>query len=119
MEQQDKAIVGRVSFANGEKIEYTNAQEYVKCVAEELPYRATSGFQFETLTDDPHTRKAVDDLYYDHFGEENPRPLEDYYKNGKPMDAEIGIRETGVLQPVHHRRDPGRSGRPRHLRFHL
>ena len=122
MEQQDKAIVGRVSFANGEKIEYTNAQEYIRCVAEELPYRATSGFQFETLTDDPHTRKAVDDLYYDHFGEENPRPLEDYYKNGKPTDvekaaanereeplgAEIGIRETGVPVGLLNRRiEPG------------
>ena len=117
MEQQDKAIVGRVSFANGEKIEYTNAQEYVKCVAEELPYRATSGFQFETLTDDPQTRKAVDDLVCNEYGEENPCPLENYYNDvekaaanerEEPLDAEIGIRETGVPVGLLNRRiEPG------------
>ena len=41
-------------------------------------YHATSGFHYETLTDDPQMRKAVDDILYDLYGEENPRPLEDY-----------------------------------------
>ena len=34
--------------------------------------------RYETLTDDPAIRKQVDDILYDLYGEENPRPLEDY-----------------------------------------
>ena len=71
-------MVGRVSFANGERLEYTDADEYLRCVREELPYHQTSGFRYETLTDDPAVRKAVDDILYDLYGDENPCPLEDY-----------------------------------------
>ena len=42
------------------------------------------GFRFETLTDDPAVRKAVDDMVYDLYGEENPRPLEDYVSRQGP-----------------------------------
>ena len=37
-----------------------------------------TGFRYETLTDDPAVRKQADDILYDLYGEENPRPLEDY-----------------------------------------
>lgn len=77
-EQGEKPLVGRISFANGERLEYTDADEYLRCVREELPYRPTSGFRYETLTDDPAVRKAVDDILYDLYGEENPYSLEDY-----------------------------------------
>lgn len=50
--QGEKPLVGRVSFANGERLEYTDADEYLRCVREELPYHQTSGFHYETLTDD-------------------------------------------------------------------
>lgn len=76
--REEKPVVGRVSFASGEQMEYTDAEEYLQCVREELPYRQTSGFRYETLTDDPAVRKAVDDILYDFCGEENPRSLEDY-----------------------------------------
>ena len=76
--QAQKQLIGRVSFASGEQIEYTDPAEYLKTVKEELPYRDTSGFRFETLTSDPEVRKAVDDMIYGLYGEENPRPLEDY-----------------------------------------
>ena len=49
-----------------------------RTIREELPCRDVTGFRFETLTDDPAVRKAVDDMIYDLYGEENPRPLEDY-----------------------------------------
>lgn len=75
---REAPVVGKVSFANGEEISYTDASEYIAAVKEELPYHATSGFRYETLTDDPQARKAVDDILYDLYGEENPRPLEDY-----------------------------------------
>ena len=73
-----KGVIGRVSFASGEAIAYTNAEEYIKAVKEELPYHATSGFRYETITDDPTVRKAVDDILYDLYGEQNPRREENY-----------------------------------------
>jgi hypothetical protein len=75
---QESPVVGKVSFANGEEISYTDASEYIAAVKEELPYHATSGFRYEPLTDDPQVRKAVDDILYDLYGEVNPRQLEDY-----------------------------------------
>ena len=76
--QAQKQLVGRVSFANGEQFEYTDPAEYLRTVREELPYHATSGFRFETLTSDPEVRKAVDDMVCGLYGEENPRRLEEY-----------------------------------------
>ena len=73
----DKAA-GRVTFANGESTEFTNPQDYLRAIREELPTKDVTGFHFETLTDDPAVRKAVDDMAYDLYGEENPRLLEDY-----------------------------------------
>lgn len=75
---KQEQLVGRVRFASGEQIEYTNPTEYLKTVKEELPYHTTTGFHFETLTSDPEVRKTVDDMVYDLYGEENPRKLEDY-----------------------------------------
>ena len=79
--------VGRVSFANGERMEFTAPQDYLRTIREELPTRDVTGFRFETLTDDPAVRKAADDMTYDLYGEENPRPLEDYVPRQGP---EIG-----------------------------
>ncbi len=76
--QAQKQIIGRVSFASGEQIEYTDPEKYLKTIREELPFHATSGFHFETLTSDPEIRKAADDALYDLYGEENPRKLEEY-----------------------------------------
>ena len=80
-----KPLVGRVSFASGERIGYTDPEEYIKVVREEPPCHSTSGFRYETLTDDPEVRKAVDDILCDLYGEENPRPLEDYGRGGMTM----------------------------------
>ena len=49
---------------------------------EELPYRDTTGFRYEVLTDDPAVRKAADDILFDFVGEENPHELTDYRKMG-------------------------------------
>lgn len=78
-------IVGRVTFANGEQEDFTDPQEYLQTIREELPYLATTGFCYETLTDDPAVRKAVDDMLFDLYGEENPRTLEDYGSIGMTM----------------------------------
>ena len=71
-------MVGRVSFASGERLEYTDTDEYLRCVREELPYHQATGFRYETLADDPILLKAVDDILYDLYGEEDPYSLEDY-----------------------------------------
>ena len=72
MAQQNRPI-GRATFANGELREYHDAQAYLAAIRQELPYRNVTGFRYETLTDDPQVRKAVDDILLDFAGEENPR----------------------------------------------
>ena len=54
------------------------AKEYLDCIREELPHEATTGFRFRTITQDPAVRKAVDDIVFDLYGEENPCNEEDY-----------------------------------------
>ena len=80
---QDKPLVGRVTYANGDAQDFTDAEAFLKCVREELPYRPTTGFRYEVLTDDPSVRKQVDDIVFDLYGEENPRQLEEYQKTPK------------------------------------
>lgn len=72
MAQQAKPV-GRITYAGGEEQTFTDTQKYLDTIREELPYQATTGFRYETLTDDPAVRKAVDDILLDFAGEENPR----------------------------------------------
>ena len=81
---EDKPLVGRTTYANGDTQEFTSADEFLRCVREELPYRSTTGFHYEVLTNDPAVRKAVDDMAYDFYGEENPRQLDDYQNPPEP-----------------------------------
>lgn len=74
----DNALVGRTTYINGDVQEFADAGSYIQCIREELPYHATSGFRFETLTDDSAVRKAVSDIVYDFYGMENPHWFEDY-----------------------------------------
>ena len=71
-------LVGRVHFINGDAQQFTDAKAYLDCVREELPHEATTGFRFRTITQDPAVRKAVDDIVFDLYGEENPCNEEDY-----------------------------------------
>ena len=72
MARQEK-LVGRVTYASGEQQEFTDAGQYLQAIREELPYRDATGFRYETLTDAPEVKKAVDDILLDFAGEENPR----------------------------------------------
>ena len=74
----DKQLIGSVSFLNGETQQFTDARAYLDCIREELPHEATTGFRFRTITQDPAVRKAVDDIVFDLYGEENPYREEDY-----------------------------------------
>ena len=74
----DAQIVGSVSFINGDARQFTDAKAYLDCIREELPHEATTSFRFRTITQDPAIRKAVDDIVFDFYGEENPCSEEDY-----------------------------------------
>ena len=78
LDSREQTIVGRLTFANGDVLEFTDPAEYVEKLREEIDFISTTGMKYETLTDDPQTRKAVDDIVCGLFGEDNPRPLEDY-----------------------------------------
>lgn len=64
MYRQEHPVVGRVTFASGEQQEFTDSKALLQAIREELPFRSTTGFRFETLTDDPEVKKAVDDMLY-------------------------------------------------------
>ena len=85
-----------MTFASGERQEFTDPEAYLQTIREELPYRNTTGFRHETLTDDPAIRKAVDDILLDFAGEENPRRACNY-----------GLTEAGK-QALRDAADPGR-----------
>ena len=78
MTSTDELIVGSVSFLSGETQQFTDAKAYLDCIREELPHEATTGFRFRTITQDPAVRKAIDDIVFDLYGEENPCNEEDY-----------------------------------------
>ena len=91
MTSTEKPIIGRVSFISGETQEFTDAEEYLTCIREELPHEATTGFRFRTITQDPAIRKAVDDIVYDFYGEENTHTEEDY-----KVGSSEGLRMSGM-----------------------
>ena len=72
---RDKPLVGRVTYANGDAQEFTDAEAFLKFLREELPYRPTTGFRYEVLTDEPNLRKQVDDIGTIHMKWDNGRSL--------------------------------------------
>ena len=48
------------------------------------PFRSTTSFRFETLTDDPEVKKAVDDILLDFAGEDNSRRPCNYHLKRVP-----------------------------------
>lgn len=72
------SAVGQVQYANGEVKRYDNPAAYLACIKEKIEYRNTTGFRFDTLTENPEVRKAVDDIIYDIYGEKNPYDIEHY-----------------------------------------
>ena len=79
-----RPLVGRVHFINGDAQQFTDATAYLDCIREELPHRATSGFSFRTITQDPTIRKAVDDIVRDFFDveEDDLSPSEEMQMGG-------------------------------------
>ena len=90
--------MGRVSYASGEEQTFTDAQRYLDTIREELPYQATTGFRYETLTNNPTVRKAVDDLLLDFAGEDNPRRACNY---GLTEGGKQALRDAADLDRPH------------------
>ena len=86
MAQKGK-IVGRVTYADGTAQEFTDPHQYLQTIKEELPFRNTTGFKHETLSEDPEVKKAVDDILLDFAGEENPRRTCNYGLTEKGLQA--------------------------------
>ena len=84
VQRMNRQPVGRVTYADGTEQEFTDPQEYLRTIREELSYRDTTGFRYETLTDDPQVRRAVDDMILDFAGEENP-PEWDQTERGQAL----------------------------------
>lgn len=67
-----------MTFVGDDDILYDEADAFLDCIREELPYRDTTGFHYEVLTDDSAVRKAVKDILFDFFDVEEPCEEEDY-----------------------------------------
>ena len=65
--------IGIATFVGDDDILYYDAESFLDCIREELPYRDTTGFRYEVLTDDPAVCKAAD-----LFGEEDSYTLSEY-----------------------------------------
>lgn len=66
------------TFVGDDDILYYDAESFLDCIRAELPYRDTTGFRYEVLTDDPAVRKAADDILLDFFSEDDPYTLSEY-----------------------------------------
>ena len=86
LDRRDQKLVGRLTFVNGDVLEFTDPTEYIEKLREEIDFISTTGMKYETLTDDPQTRKAVDDIVCGLFGEENPHQLDDYKTSSPTME---------------------------------
>ena len=95
---QHDTVVGRVTYADGTRQEFTDSELYLKTIKEELPYRNTTGFRYETLTEDPQIQKVVDDIILDFSGEENPRRACSYGLTEKGMQM---LRDVADLSLPH------------------
>lgn len=87
---QDSAeaeVIGRITFASGERMDFTEPQAYLQTIREELPYFSTTGFRCHTLGQDPELKKAVDDILLDFAGERNPRRACNYGLTEKGLEA--------------------------------
>lgn len=88
-----KPVIGRVSWANGEEMLFTDRDQFLAMIAEELPYYFTSGFHYENLTGDTAVQEAIGKMVLNEFGGyENPGESE-YFRQ---------YSETGETSPVIH-----------------
>ena len=90
-------MVGEIAFERsqgiGEIIQYTDEQKYLKAVADEIEYSASTGFSYKTFSSNPDVRKGIDDIIYDLYGEDNPNDIDYYRKKYNPEKALVSEEE--------------------------
>lgn len=95
-----KEVIGKINYYGfkgeiAETIEYTDKESYLNAIKKEMDYNP-DGFNYVTLTQDPQTRKAADDVVYDAYGVDNPHTME--YYSPKIEDIQYTIKQMDGLK---------------------
>lgn len=86
-------IVGTIHYKdNNETINFTNSEKYLRALSDALDTQP-GNIKYQTLTNDPETRKKVDDLVFGLYGMENPHPKE-YYTQQQQQQQQQYTTET-------------------------
>lgn len=89
---KEEPAVGVITMKDtGEELRFTDKDTYLAALSGFFDYRPNT-VTYKTLTDDPETRKGVDDLVYGLFGEKNPNPIEHYQKLKAERTSKRGCR---------------------------
>ncbi len=93
-------VIGKINYYGFkgeivETIEYTDKDSYLNAIRKEMNYNP-DGFKYVTLTQEPQTRKAVDDVVYDAYGADNPHTIE--YYSTKVEDIRYSIEQVDGLK---------------------
>lgn len=105
-------IMGITHYASGETEIFTDPAKFIETIREELPTRSTTGFTYKMVNADPYTRKAIDDLVYNEYGEENPHDLS-YYWNTEGWERTAdngGTQHCSLSENVWPNRKPTGTG---------
>jgi len=73
-------IIGRATYANGERQIFTDPEEFIKTVQEELPYSAAT---WVVINADGEIPKAINDIYQEFYSEW--LPCSGYKLSGLPI----------------------------------
>lgn len=93
-----KSCCGMLIYPSGETQNFSDPDQFLQAYREALDYLGPSGVSAKTLTHDPSVRKAVDDLIYGEFGEENPHDLDHYAQRRNAPEPEPKEQEAVGLE---------------------
>lgn len=54
--------IGKATFVGDDDILYYDAESFLDCIREELPYRDTTGFRYEVLTNESYRLQGGDNI---------------------------------------------------------
>lgn len=98
VEIEQGKIVGMLFYAGGDAQWFEDPDKYIKTYEEELSYRGAYGVSARTMIKDPAVRKAVDDMLYGEFGEENPHDMEYYAQQQKDPEVDAIQQEADGME---------------------
>ena len=91
--EEPKDPIGKIEYFSGRGSSYIanfyTSESYIEALKDAInSYGVVGGVKGTTISKDPTIRKAIADLLYDAFGEENPRRLENYQEQSRGMGQE-------------------------------